>query len=94
MAQESLRQADVAAPDEHQQVRTVGDKVFVLREGVWTDTLYDAGSMATKRGDIVFGSARYFELLRAHPQWGRYLALGQQVILVWDGRAYCFTHAS
>jgi Ca-activated chloride channel family protein len=97
IAQESLRQADVAAPTEHQQVRTVGDRTFVLRDGIWTDTLYDAasaGESPTKAERVVFGGARYFELLRAHPEWGRYLALGQQVILVSEGRAYRFAPAS
>ena len=51
IAQEALRQADVAAPAEHQQVRTVGDKTFVLREGIWTDTLYDAATAAGAHQD-------------------------------------------
>jgi len=91
IAQESLRQADVAAPAQHQQVRTVGNKTFVLRDGIWVDTLYDGKAKAEQ---IAFGGDRYFELLRAHPEWGRYLALGEQVLLVWQGRAYRFAPAS
>jgi hypothetical protein len=86
VAQDSMRQAEVPVESASAQVRTVGDRTFVLREEVWTDTLYDAGKM--KAEQVAFGSERYFELLRAHPEWGRYLALGPQVLLVWEGKAY------
>jgi Ca-activated chloride channel family protein len=86
VAQESLRSADLPAEPGTSQVRAVGEKAFVLRDGVWIDTLYDAKTMRTEQ--VAFGSERYFELVRAHPQWGRYLALGDQVILVWQGKAY------
>jgi Ca-activated chloride channel homolog len=86
IAQEALRQADVAAAPQSEQVRTVGDKTFVLRDGVWTDTTFDTQTMTAER--VAFGSERYFELTRAHPEWGRYLALGPRAILVAQGRAY------
>ena len=86
VAQDSMRQAEVPVESASAQVRAVGDKTFVLRDEVWTDTLYDAGKMKAER--VAFGSERYFELVRAHPEWGRYLALGAQVLLVWEGKAY------
>ena len=86
VAQESLRQADVAAAPQSEQVRTVGDRTFVLRDRLWTDTTYDAAQMPVER--VAFGSARYFQLVGSRPEWGRYLALGPEVILVWEGRAY------
>jgi hypothetical protein len=70
-------------------VRVVGAKTFVLRGGVWTDTTYDAGKLRVEQ--VPFGSARYYELVRANPAWGRYLALGEQVILVDGGAAYQIT---
>ncbi|MFH1084771.1 MAG: VIT domain-containing protein, partial [Chloroflexota bacterium] len=83
--QRALREADVAAAPQTEQVRTVGARTFVLRAGVWTDTTYDP---KLKPERIAFGSARYFELLAKHPEWGRYLALGPDVLLMWEGRAY------
>ncbi|MHB1295687.1 MAG: VIT domain-containing protein [Anaerolineae bacterium] len=85
ITENSLREADVAAGSEAEQVRTVGNKVFVLRDGVWTDTTYEVGSPVQA---IAFGSARYFQLAARYPAWGAYLALGEEVILVWEGVAY------
>jgi Ca-activated chloride channel homolog len=87
-AQKSLRQADVAAAPPSERVRTVGERAFVLRDEVWMDTLYDPTRMQAE--DVLFGSERYFQLLRDHAEWGRYLALGTEVILVWQGQAYHF----
>ena len=84
--QDALREAEVAAQPETEQVRVVGAKTFVLRDGVWTDTTYDADTLKTEL--VSFGSARYYELLNAHPTWGRYLALGQAVIVVDGDAAY------
>jgi Ca-activated chloride channel family protein len=66
-------------------VQTVGDKAFVLRDGVWTDTSFDPSKMQTVR--LTFGSQEYFDLLAAHPEWGKYFALGARVIVVLDGVA-------
>lgn len=64
----------------------VGDKTFVLREGVWTDTIYDAATQQAEQ--IAFASDRYFQLLADYPALGRYLALGDRVAVVLAGRAY------
>jgi hypothetical protein len=40
---------------------------------------------------IQFGSAQYFELLTQHPDWNKYVAVGEQVIFVVDGVAYEIT---
>lgn len=88
IAQESLRKADVAVQPETEKVRIVGSKTFVLRNGIWVDTTYDAQKLTLE--NVAFGSERYAQLLREHPDWGRYLALGVQVILVYEGRAYQF----
>ncbi|MCL7455212.1 MAG: hypothetical protein M8467_19425, partial [Anaerolineae bacterium] len=73
-----------ASPDS--PVRYVGDKTFVLHEGVWTDTTFDPDKM--KAMPVGFGSEDYFALLAARPEWGRYLALGDHIIVVLDGTAY------
>jgi hypothetical protein len=77
-----------AAPSEAyaQQVQIVGDRAFVLRDGVWTDTTFDTSTMTTTKLD--FGSDAFFQLLADHPEAGRYFALGERVIVVIDGVAY------
>jgi Ca-activated chloride channel family protein len=86
-----LRGADSAAPstgtagdrvpeEALRAVRRVGSKTFVLEDGVWIDTSFNADSMRTEQ--LPFGSQAYFEVLAARPGWGDYLALGDRVIFV------------
>jgi Ca-activated chloride channel family protein len=87
--QQQLRAADsVIAPqgDLAAQIRAVGAKTFVLRNGVWTDAEYDPSKMATLK--VGFGSDDYFKLVAARPEWGQYLALGARVIVMLEGQAY------
>jgi Ca-activated chloride channel family protein len=86
IAQESLRGADTVAAPTAAEVKHVGDKAFVLHDGVWTDTLYEPDRMETAK--VGFGTEGYFDLLAARPEWGRYFALGQHVIVVAEGQAY------
>ncbi len=69
-----------------QAVRHVGSRTFVLREGVWSDTLFDPENMTPAQ--LGFGSDEYFELLAARPAWGEYMALGSRVVFVAEGQAY------
>jgi Ca-activated chloride channel family protein len=68
------------------RVKHVGHKTFILHDGVWIDTTFDTDSMMTV--SLVFGSEDYFALLAARPEWGRYFALGDRVIVVLEGTAY------
>jgi Ca-activated chloride channel family protein len=67
-------------------VKYVGDKTFVLTDGVWTDTTFDPDRMQAV--PVSFGSDDYFALVTARPEWGRYLALGDHLVVVLDGKAY------
>ncbi len=78
--------APAAASAAEPILRQVGEKTFVLREGVWADTAYDAATQQPEQ--VAFASERYFELLTQYPELGRYLALGDQVAVVMAGRAY------
>jgi Ca-activated chloride channel family protein len=84
--QNKLAEADVGGGEEAAGIKWVADRAFVLREGVWTDTTYDPQDMRTT--GLAFGSAAYFKLLSQHPEWGKYFALGERVIVVLDGTAY------
>lgn len=67
-------------------IKQVGGKTFVLTNGAWVDTAFDAKKM--KPEVIKFGSNRYFKLLTERPEIGRYLALGDRVTVVLEGKAY------
>lgn len=69
-----------------QQIRVVGAKTFIQQAGVWIDTTFDPSKM--RPVEVDFGSDDYFGLVAARPEWGQYLAVGQQVIVVLDNRAY------
>ena len=63
----------------------VGEKVFKARQEGWVDTEYVPKLPITH---IRFLSEEYFTLLRDNPRVGRYLALGPNLIFVWQGTAY------
>jgi Ca-activated chloride channel family protein len=72
-----------------QVVRLVGNKTFLLKDGVWIDTAFDPSRMETVK--VGFGSDEYFDLLAARPEWGLCFALGERVIFVAEGIAYEIT---
>ena len=66
------------------QVRNVAGKTFELRDGVWTDQAFKPEMQSLK---IMWGSDAYFALLDALPQAKDYLALGEALTVVLDGKA-------
>jgi len=91
-ANQEMKDANTAPSAGDGKIKHAGDKAFILRNGVWTDTTFVPEKMATTK--IQFGSAQYFDLLAQHPEWYKYVAVGQQVIFVVDGAAYEITPAS
>jgi len=93
MAAQSLAASEQAAApasgDAAQLIRQVGDKTFLLNAGAWVDTGFDANTMQAEA--VAFGSDAYFKLLAAHPELGPYLALGDRVTVLLDGKAYAIT---
>ncbi|HET6443905.1 MAG TPA: VIT domain-containing protein [candidate division Zixibacteria bacterium] len=75
---------DMISADE--VIQLVGSKTFVLRDGVWMDTAYDADGQS--RQQVGFASDVYFDLVSAAPELGQYLALGPKVLVVHQGEAY------
>lgn len=67
-------------------VKVVHDKAFILRDGTWVDTTFDADRMAPQK--VGFMSDDYFSLVGARPEWGTYLSVGERVLVVLEGRAY------
>jgi Ca-activated chloride channel family protein len=80
------QKAEVAAPvSDVEQLKVVGDRSFVLRDGVWIDSGYQEGMSTTKIG---FGGDEYYRLLAQRPDWGPFFAVGERVIFLSDGQAY------
>lgn len=72
-------------------IQTVGEKTFLLQNGVWTDTSFQPDVMQTVK--VAFLSDAYFTLLDQKPELGPYFALGDRVIIVIEGVAYEVTPA-
>jgi Ca-activated chloride channel family protein len=72
-------------------VRKVGIKTFYLENGVWVDSEFKetAGLTEVK---LRFGEEKYFDLAASEKDLGQYLALGEQVIIVWKGKVYRITN--
>jgi Ca-activated chloride channel family protein len=78
--------SDGAGMPAGQLMRAVGNKTFVYRDGMWVDTNYRADEQVPEQ--IGFASQAYFDLLAATPELGDYLALGREVLVVYQGTAY------
>ncbi len=72
-------------------VQTVEGKTFLLLDDTWTDSAYAPDSMTLV--EIVFLSDAYFDLLDRLPALAPYFALGQQLIVVYEGTAYAVVAA-
>ena len=68
-------------------VRTVGGKTFHLRGEFWTDAEFKPESKLPET-TLKFGSDEYFELLTKKPRLADFFALGEKVIVVYEGRVY------
>ena len=68
-------------------LRRVEGKTFYLIDNVWTDSEFkaDSGLPETK---VAFGSDEYFALLKQVPKLGSFFALGERVVVVFEGRVY------
>jgi hypothetical protein len=58
----------------------------VLRNGRYTDTSYNPDIHTTQ--PVGFATDTYFDLLAAVPELGQYFALGQNVLVVYEGQVY------
>lgn len=63
-------------------VRTVKDKTFVLRRGVWVDREFDEARMAAGKRVVPAWSKEWFDLLDANPELRPYLAFSARLIVV------------
>jgi Ca-activated chloride channel homolog len=73
-------------------VRTVGGKTFYLREGIWTDAEFKPEARLPET-TIKFGSDDYFALLKQKPRLADFFALGERVVVVYEGKVYRIAEA-
>ncbi|MEA2046389.1 MAG: VIT domain-containing protein [Euryarchaeota archaeon] len=67
-------------------IKQLGSKTFIFWNDTWIDTAFDRSEMETM--EVEFLSDGYFDLVTANPVMGDYFALGERVIVVYDGVAY------
>ncbi len=91
-ANKALQEANSAPSSSEGNLKNVGEKAFILQNGVWTDTTFQPDKMTTTK--IEFGTDAYFNLLQQHPEWSKYVAVGTRVIFVVNGVAYEITAQS
>ncbi len=86
----SMAEASSASPAQFDQdgatIRAIGERAFLYRDGVWTETTFDPETMEPVQ--IEFASDAYFALLTEHPDLAVAFSLGDHVIAVSDGVAY------
>jgi len=66
-------------------IRHVGDKTFVYADSRYVDSTWD-GKLKPKT--ITAFSEEYFALLKKHPLLARFLAIGERILVVFEGQAY------
>ena len=74
-------------------VRTVAGKTFYLIGGVWTDGAFKPEAQLPET-TLKFGSDEYFALIKSKPALAEFFALGEEVVVVFDGRVYRVTAAT
>jgi Ca-activated chloride channel family protein len=67
--------------------KRAGGKTFYRRGDVWTDAEFKADSKLPETA-LVFGSDAYFDLLKREPALAKFFALGEEVVVVYNGRVY------
>jgi Ca-activated chloride channel family protein len=78
---DKLKQQTVVSDSVSREIRYFGTKTFYFINQVWIDSEYTEGGKTVK---LAYGSDAYFKLLEAKPEIGKYLAMGEKVILYWN----------
>lgn len=81
-ADERLASTPPAPGEAAQATRRVAGRVFLDRNGVWTDMTFRAGSPVISVAPF---SPAYFELVRALPELAPWLGVGEQVLVAGNG---------
>lgn len=72
-----------------QKVKYIGEKTFYFNGRAWVDSVYQTAKLPEVK--VSYISDEYFELLSKEPELGKYLSLGENVIVCYKGKAYIIT---
>jgi len=90
-----LEARDEVARAAAQSVVQIEDKTFYRKpDGFLYDSLYDEARDKANVVEIRMFSDEYFTLVRQNPRIGRYLAGGQPMVILFDGKIYRITKAT
>ena len=79
-----MKESSAVTRTDGTNIRYVGGRSFVWRDGRWVDASWTSSMSTTK---VKYLSQAYFDLLQEIPELGRYLALGDHVTVVRGNRA-------
>jgi hypothetical protein len=88
--QQEAERLDGADKDMPATLRVVGRKTFYLRDGVWVDAEFKADAKLPET-TLKFAGDDYFALLKQKPRLADFFSLGEQVVVVFEGRVYRIT---
>lgn len=82
---QDMQKKEIPAAPSIATVKYIGNKTFYLQRETWADSEYKKGQKTIK---IKYLSQQYFALLKPNPELGKYLAVGDNLIVVIKGKAY------
>jgi hypothetical protein len=68
------------------EMKTIEDKTFYMVNGFWTESTFKKADKTVK--EIKFKSEEYFALMKSVPGITKYLSVGRQVIVEFNGTWY------
>ncbi|HKS28663.1 MAG TPA: VIT and VWA domain-containing protein [Pyrinomonadaceae bacterium] len=78
---------DDSAPPPPSSLKKTSGKTFYLRERVWTDSEFKQEARLPEVV-VTFGSNEYYDLLKKERRLAEYFSLGEEVVVVLDGKVY------
>jgi Ca-activated chloride channel family protein len=84
-ATQQFKDKDQASEVISEMIRYKEDRVFYFKDGFWVDSLYLEGSAVE---EVRFDSTAYYDLVSRIPGIGKYLSVGRNVIVSFDGKNY------
>lgn len=81
----ALKEEKVMGKPMLETIKYVGSKTFYLRNNIWVDAKYKDGM---KIEEIKCWSKEYFDLLKQKPELGKYFAIAESVLVVFEGKGY------
>ncbi|MDH7512181.1 MAG: VIT and VWA domain-containing protein [Clostridiales bacterium] len=84
-ATQTFKDVEQAAGVISEKIRYKDDKTFYFKDNFWVDSDYKEVSPVV---EILFNSDAYFRLITDYPGLAKYLSVAQNVIVVFEGKAY------